>query len=75
MIEEYWRDIVVYSVEFIVKPSNKESRIIRKMLAFGPELTEKEILNQIKSKFNNVIDVCSMDELTDVLLLKGSIGK
>lgn len=73
MIEEYWRDIVVYSVEFIVKSSNKESRIIRKMLAFDPVLTEKEIINQIKAKFNNVIDVCSMDELTDVLLLKGSI--
>lgn len=73
MIEEYWRDIVVYSVEFIVKSSNKESRIIRKMLAFDPDLTEQEILDQIKSKFNNVIDVCSMDEFTDVLLLKGSI--
>lgn len=72
MIEEYWRDIVVYSVEFIVRSSNKESRIIRKMLAFDPDLTEQEILDQIKSKFNNVIDVCSMDELTDVLLLKGS---
>ena len=73
MIEEYWRDIVVYSVEFIVKSSNKESRIIRKMLAFDPDLSEKEILSQIKSKFNNVIDVCSMDEFTDVLLLKDSI--
>lgn len=73
MIDEYWRDIVVYSVEFTVKSTDRESRIISKMLAFDQELSEKEILNQIKSKFNNVIDVCSMDELTDVLLLKGSI--
>lgn len=73
MIEEYWQDIVVYSVEFIVKSGNKESRNISKMLAFNSMLSEKEILSQIKSKFNNVIDVCSIDEFTDVLLLKDSM--
>lgn len=65
-IEEYWRDDVIYYVEFTTKHGQK----ISKALVLSVEYSLKEVEKIIESKFYNVQSINHIDIWEDCLSLK-----
>lgn len=71
MMEEYWSDVLIYSVEFIAQPdSNATSRIFRKHLVFPVGIAREDVFHLIPVYFNNIAEVLHVDEVIDGLFLK-----
>lgn len=73
LIEEYWEDISIYSVEFSSRTDlNKKwsTRKFRKTLVFPSNITKEEVFRLVPICFHNIDKVLYVDELTDGLLLK-----
>lgn len=68
-IDEFWKDITVYYVEFT---RGKEDTIVThcKVLVLKNGLREEEVIELVKIYFNNIIEVTCVDELYDGLILK-----
>lgn len=65
-IEEYWRDEVIYYVEFMTKKGLK----ISKNIVLSVDYSLEEVKNIVESKFYNVQSVNHIDVLEDCLSLK-----
>lgn len=65
-IEEYWRDDVIYYVEF----TTEQGQNISKALVLSVEFSLKEVEKIIESKFYNVKSINHIDMWEDCLSLK-----
>lgn len=73
MMEEYWSDVLIYSVEFIAQPDlNATSRIFRKYLVFPVGTAREDVVHLIHVYFNNIAEVLHVDEVIDGLFLKSN---
>lgn len=67
-IEDFWDDVLIYSVGFLTN-DDVERKII-KTLIFPIDYTEQDILDSVMEKFRNVKAVTIIEEYTDGLMLK-----
>ncbi|CAD5896722.1 conserved hypothetical protein [Carnobacterium maltaromaticum] len=67
-IEDYWDDVIVYSVHFTTKELNE--RKICKILIFPCEYTTVEIEAAVFENFNNIKEINLIVEYTEGMLLK-----
>lgn len=73
MIEEYWSDVSIYSVEFTARgDSNATGRIFRKHLVFPIGVAREDVFHLVPVYFNNITEVLHVDEVKDGLFLKSS---
>lgn len=68
-IEPYWESSNMYDVVFLVKLKKTEKKIY-KTLIFPELMDDDQIANSIRTKFNCVIDVISIEKVESCLLLK-----
>lgn len=73
IIEDNWKDVFIYNVEFQVLIKNGTGEFekkISKSLVFSSELGENKVANIIKEKFRNVVEVNYVDYFGESLELK-----
>ncbi|ANZ99073.1 MULTISPECIES: hypothetical protein [Carnobacterium] len=71
-IEDYWNDVLIYSVVF----TTIEERMISKILIFPMDYTMEDIHTSIMTNFENIKCVDSVDEYMFGMALKNkTIGK
>lgn len=71
-IEDYWNDVMIYSVVF----TTVEDRIVSKILIFPMDYTTENIHTSIMTNFENIKQVNSVDEYMFGMALKNKeIGK
>lgn len=70
MIEKFWDDIVVYSVEYKILMNDNTLQVQHKTLACNSLIIEKELENKIKNHLTNCIEVTFIEEIADGLFLK-----
>lgn len=70
MIEQFWDDIIVYSVEFTVLNSDNTLKLYQKILAIRGLISEKELESTIRKNIKNIVEIISIDEMVDALCLK-----
>ena len=68
-IEDYWDDTTIYYVEFLVLIDSLEKKIC-KTLIFPEILSEDEISNIIRKKFNSVLKIIHLEEVESCLSYK-----
>lgn len=70
MIEQFWDDIIVYSVEYTVLNSDNTLKLYQKRLAIRGLISEKELENTVRKNIKNIVEIISIDEIVDALCLK-----
>lgn len=70
MIEEHWDDITVYCVEFTANNKDGVTKGFNRMFVFNSAIREEEVYGLVKSRLKNIVEVTTVDELYDGLMLK-----
>lgn len=73
-IEQYWEDIIVYSVEFFTLSGDDVPRQCRKILVFPCEVTKEDVFHLLPIYFHQVSKVLHVDEISEGLLLKKELS-
>ncbi|MGO2963120.1 MAG: hypothetical protein ACTIDE_10995 [Carnobacterium maltaromaticum] len=70
MIEQFWDDIIIYFVEYTSLSSENKVQSHQKAVIFNSVIIEKELEHIIMQHIDNIIQVISIDEITDGLFFK-----